>query len=72
MVLDEVDDVRSALVDLVDAFDLDTGDLFGQVALPGNASGSPMTYMVASRQYIAVPVGNRRSGPELVVLALPF
>ena len=53
------------------AFDLDTGDLVGQVALPGNASGSPMTYMVAGRQYIAVPVGNRRSGPELVVLALP-
>jgi len=56
----------------VRAFDLDTGDLVGQVALPGNASGSPMTYMVAGRQYIAVPVGNRRSGTELLVLALPF
>ena len=54
------------------AFDLDTGELVGQVGLPGNANGSPMTYMVAGRQYIAVPLGGRRTAPELVVLALPF
>ena len=53
------------------AYDLDTGALIGQVALPGYASGSLMSYMVAGRQYVAVPVGSRRSGPELLVLALP-
>ena len=53
------------------AFDLDTGELVGQIELPGNAYGSPMTYMVDGRQYIAVPTGNSASAPELVVLALP-
>ena len=54
------------------AFDLDTGALVGRVDLPGNASGSPLTYMVAGRQYIAVPIGGQRNAPEVVVLALPF
>lgn len=52
------------------AFDLDTGELVGEIELPGNAYGSPMTYMVDGRQYIAVPMGNSNSAPELVGLAL--
>ena len=54
------------------AFDLDTGALIGRVDLPGNASGSPLTYMVAGHQYIAVPIGGQHNTPEVVVLALPF
>jgi quinoprotein glucose dehydrogenase len=54
------------------AFDLDTGELVGEIELPGNAYGSPMTYMVDGRQYIAVPMGNSNSAPELVALALPI
>jgi hypothetical protein len=38
--------------------------------MAGNAYGSPMTYMVDGRQYIAVPMGNSNSAPELVGLAL--
>ena len=52
------------------AFDLDTGELVGEIELPGNAYGSPMTYMVDGRQYIAVPMGNSNSAPVLVGLAL--
>ena len=63
---------HQALETHLQAFDLDTGSLVGRVDLPGNASGSPMTYMVAGRQYVAVPIGGQRSAPEVVVLALPF
>lgn len=53
------------------AYDLDTGNLVGEVELPGNAYGNPMTYMAKGRQYIVVPLGNNERAPELVVLALP-
>ena len=53
------------------AYDLDTGALIGEVELPDNAYGNPMTYMAGGRQYIVVPLGNNERAPELVGLALP-
>ena len=49
-----------------------TGAVVAEVPLPGRAIGSPMTYEVGGRQYIAVTVRGARGGaPELVALALP-
>ncbi len=53
------------------AFDPDSGELRAEIPLPGNATGNPMTYMVAGKQYIAVPIGGASERAELVVLALP-
>jgi hypothetical protein len=40
------------------------------VDLPSMAIGSPMTYMIADKQYIAVTIGGDPV-PELIALALP-
>jgi quinoprotein glucose dehydrogenase len=53
------------------ALDLATGDLIAQIALPGNATGSPMTYQVDGKQYIVVPIGGASLPAELVALSLP-
>ena len=53
------------------AFDLLSGDLIGEVPLPGYATGAPMTYMVDHRQYIAVPIGGGDRPMQLVALRLP-
>jgi quinoprotein glucose dehydrogenase len=53
------------------AFDPDTGTLIAEVALPGNASGAPMTYMVEGKQFIAIPIGGASQPAELVALSLP-
>ncbi len=42
----------------------------GSVYFPGGAIGTPMTYMVDGRQYVAVTVGGSPV-PELVVLSHP-
>lgn len=52
------------------AYDKATGDELGSVDLPGAAIGTPMTYMVDGRQYIAIAVGGQ-AVPELIALALP-
>ena len=52
------------------AFDKATGEELGSVNLPGGAIGTPMTYMLDGRQYIALTVGGGRV-PELIALALP-
>ena len=54
------------------AVDLVDGRTLGQITLPGNAAGNPMTYRLAGRQYIVVPVNTPDSRSELVALALPF
>ena len=43
------------------------------VDLPGAAIGTPMTYSIGGKQYIAITVQGRSSLdiPELVALALP-
>ena len=51
------------------AFDKATGKPLASVDLPGAAIGTPMTYMVDGKQYIALTVeGNP---PELVAFTLP-
>ena len=52
------------------AYDKDSGSVVGAIDLPGGAIGSPMTYMLDGRQYIAVTVGG--VVPGLVALRLPL
>jgi quinoprotein glucose dehydrogenase len=52
------------------ARDKATGQEVGSVDLPGVAIGTPMTYLVDGKQYIALTV-NGTPVPELVALALP-
>lgn len=53
------------------AYDKMTGDVLGEVALPGGTTAAPMTYMVDGRQYIVVTVGWEDMPSEYVALALP-
>ena len=55
------------------AYDKASGKEIASADLPGFAIGTPMTYMVEGKQYIALTVGPRESDalPELVALALP-
>ncbi len=52
------------------ALDLDDGRTLGQLALPGNAAGNPMSYSIEGRQYIVVPINRPDNQPELVALTL--
>ena len=51
------------------ARDKRTGEELGSVDLPTGAIGTPMTYMVGGKQYIALTVGG--DPPEMLALALP-
>ena len=51
------------------AFDKQTGEIIHETVLPGNPTGTPMTYMVAGRQYISVAVGANKNA-KLVTLSL--
>ena len=51
------------------AYDKNTGEILGAVDLPAGAIGTPMTYMVDDKQYIALTVGG--SPPRLIALQLP-
>jgi quinoprotein glucose dehydrogenase len=51
------------------AYDKATGDEIASVDLPTGAIGTPMTYMVDGKQYIALTIGG--NPPELIALALP-
>ncbi len=53
------------------AYDKATGKVVGEVALPRNASGAPMTYMLNGKQFIVVPTGGSNLAAELIVLSLP-
>jgi quinoprotein glucose dehydrogenase len=53
------------------AYDKATGQVVGQVTLPRNATGAPMTYMVNGKQFVVIPTGGANLPAELVVLALP-
>lgn len=52
------------------AYNKATGEVVGQVDLPGTIVGTPMTYMVGGRQFIAATVRVGRAG-KLVALRLP-
>jgi len=53
------------------AYDKATGRLIGEVALPRNATGAPMTYMLNGRQFIVVATGGSNLPAELIALSLP-
>ena len=52
------------------AFDKTTGDELASIDLPGGAIGTPMTYKIDDKQYIALTVGGQPV-PELIAFALP-
>ena len=55
------------------AFDKANGRELGSVDLPGAAIGTPMTYLVGGKQFIAITVQGRTQQdiPELVAFSLP-
>jgi quinoprotein glucose dehydrogenase len=53
------------------AFDKATGRQIAEVDLPAHASGAPITYQVANKQYIVIPLGGFFVPSELVALRLP-
>ena len=53
------------------AYDKATGKVVGEVALPRNATGAPMTYMLNGKQFIVVPTGGANLPAELVAFCLP-
>ena len=52
------------------ARDKATGEEIASVDLPRGAIGTPMTYMLDGKQYIALTVGGTPV-PELIAMALP-
>jgi quinoprotein glucose dehydrogenase len=55
------------------AYDKATGKELGSVDLPGAAIGTPMTYLVGGKQFVAITVqgATPTAVPELVALSLP-
>lgn len=53
------------------AYDKTTGAVVGEVALPRNATGAPMTYSVRGKQFIVIPTGGANLPAELIALSLP-
>jgi quinoprotein glucose dehydrogenase len=54
------------------AYDKATGKELASTDLPGIALGTPMTYQLEGKQYIALTVSGRGGElPEVVALALP-
>jgi quinoprotein glucose dehydrogenase len=53
------------------AYDKKTGREVGAVRLPTRVTGSPMTYAIDGRQYVAVPVSGPGAPTQLVVYRLP-
>jgi len=53
------------------AYDKATGAEVGSVYMPAPQTGSPMTYMLDGRQYIAIPVAGQGHSAELLVFGLP-
>ncbi len=53
------------------AYDKASGKVVGEVALPSNATGAPMTYMLNGKQFLVVPTGGANLPAELVVLCVP-
>ena len=53
------------------AYDKATGKVVGDVALPRNATGAPMTYLLNGKQLIVIPTGGANLPAELIALRLP-
>ena len=48
-----------------------TGNVMGEVALPRNATGAPMTYELDGKQFIVPPTGGGNLPAELIAFRLP-
>ena len=53
------------------AFDLDTGELLGEIPLPGNATGAPIAYEINGKPFIVIPLGGAGLPAQLIALTLP-
>ena len=53
------------------AYNKETGKYIGEVSLPHNATGAPMTYILNRKQHIIIPTGGANLPAELIVLRLP-
>ena len=53
------------------AYDKRTGDELAEIVLPANPTGSPMSYMLDGKQYIAVAAATLETPAEIIALALP-
>jgi quinoprotein glucose dehydrogenase len=53
------------------ALDKASGKRFGEVPLPANVTGAPMTYMLNGKQYVVFPTGGSNLPADLVALSLP-
>src|ERR1019366_45542 len=53
------------------AYDKATGKEVGEIYLPAQQSGSPMTYMWQGKQYIVVAVGGGNYSSEYIAFTLP-
>ena len=56
---------------MLHVLDKKTGARVADIALAGSIGGSPMTYAVGGRQYIAFWVGKQGMPAELTVLSVP-
>jgi quinoprotein glucose dehydrogenase len=52
------------------AYDKATGKNVGEAALPRNATGAPMTYLLNGTQFVVVPTGGSNLTAELIALRL--
>jgi quinoprotein glucose dehydrogenase len=52
------------------AFDKATGKALGEIALPSNATGAPMTYMLNGKQFMVVQTAGFSQPAELIALCL--
>ena len=53
------------------AYDKLTGDIVAEITLPVNPTGSPMSYMLDGKQYIAVAGATFDTPAEIIALTLP-
>ena len=53
------------------AYDKRTGEVVGEIELPANTTGVPMSYMIERKQYIVVAIGAREHPAQLIALSLP-
>jgi len=53
------------------AYDKKTGHEVAQIRMPARVTGSPMTYAIDGRQYIAVPISGPPQAAQLAVFRLP-
>ena len=51
-------------------YDKASGEMLAEIALPANATGAPITYMVDGKQFIAFPVGGGPIVEELIAVSL--